>query len=61
MGKIFDKNNMNIPELEVIPGNDLELPYFLVPLKNWLMRPYSQKTFMDENPDGLKSSTTLLA
>lgn len=41
MGKIFDKNNMNIPEVEVIPGNDLELPYFLVPLKNWLMRPYS--------------------
>lgn len=41
MGKIFDKNNMNIPELEVIPGNDLELPYFLVLLKNWLMRPYS--------------------
>ena len=41
MGKIFDKNNMDIPELEVIPGNDLELSYFLVPLKNRLMRPYS--------------------
>ena len=30
MGKMFDKNKMNIPESEVIPGDDLELPYFLV-------------------------------
>ena len=45
---MFDKNNRNIPELEVIPGDDSELPYYLVPLKNWLMRPYSVKALINE-------------
>ena len=52
MGKIFD-NKMNIPDSEVIPGDDLELPDFLVgyqilPLKNWLMRLFSGKTLIRE-------------
>ena len=53
MGKMFDKNKMNIPESEEITGDDLEVPYFLVgdeifPLKNWLMRPYSGKALVNE-------------
>ena len=44
---------MNIPESEKIPGDELELPYFLVgdeifPLQTWLMRPFSGKALINE-------------
>ena len=51
--KMFDKNKMGIPESKMILGDDLELPYFLVgdkvfPLKNWLMKPHSRRTLINE-------------
>ena len=50
---MFDKNKMGIPESKMILGDDLELPYFLVgdkvfPLKNWLMKPHSRRTLINE-------------
>ena len=53
MGKMFERNQMNIPEPEVIKGENFKMPYFLVgdeifPLKNWLMRPYAGSALTDD-------------
>lgn len=53
MGKMFEREEMNLPESETIEGDKLQMPYFLVgdeifPLKNWLMRPYSGKSLVNE-------------
>ena len=42
MGKLFKRNEVNIPNLREIEDTDVELTYFLVgyeifPLSNWLM------------------------
>ena len=41
----FESNTLNLPESEVLPGTNLDIPYFLVgdeifTLKPWLLRPY---------------------
>ena len=41
----FEKNTLNLPESEVLPGTNLDIPYLLVgdeifPLKPWLLHPY---------------------
>ena len=41
----FENNTLNLSESEVLPGTNLDIPYFLVgdeifPLKPWLLRPY---------------------
>ena len=41
----FESNTLNLPESEILPGTNLDIPYFLVgdeifPLKPWLLRPY---------------------
>ena len=53
MGKMFDRNQMGVPDSELIEGTNYELPYFLVgdeifPLQNWLMRPYSGKALIND-------------
>ena len=53
MGKLFKYNEVNIPNPSEIEGTDIELPYFLVgdemfPLNNWLMRPFSGKSLINE-------------
>ena len=53
MGKMSEREEMNLPEFETIEGDKLQMPYFLVedeifPLKNWLMRPYSGKSLVNE-------------
>ena len=53
MGKMFERNQMNIPEPEVIKGENFKMPYFLVgdeifPLMNWLMRPYAGSALTDD-------------
>ena len=45
MNIAFEKNTLHLPECEVVPGTNLNVPYFLVgdeifPLKPWLLRPY---------------------
>ena len=52
MGKMFDRNQMGVPDSELIEGTNYELPYFLAcdeifPLQNWLMRPYSGKALIN--------------
>lgn len=47
------RNEVNIPNPSEIEGTDVELPYFLVgdeifPLTNWLMRPFSGKSLVNE-------------
>ena len=41
----FENNTLNLAESEVLPGTNLDIPYFLVgdeifPLKPWLLGPY---------------------
>ena len=53
MGRIFDRNQMGVPDSELIEGTNYELPYFLVgdeifPLQNWLMCPYSGNTLTND-------------
>ena len=53
MGKLFKRNEVNIPNPGEIEGTDVELPYFLVgheifPLTNWLTCPFSGKSLMNE-------------
>ena len=54
MGRKFGANKMNIPSpAKISKSDDLELPYFLLgdeilPLSNWLMRPYSGKALTSE-------------
>ena len=41
----FKNNTLNLPKSKVLPGTNLDIPYFLVkdeffPLKPWLLRPY---------------------
>ena len=53
MGNMSEREEMNLPESETIEGDKLQMPYFLVedeifPLKNWLMRPYSGKSLVNE-------------
>ena len=53
MGKMFDRNQMGVPDSELIEGTNYELPYFLFrdeifPLQNWLMRPYSGKALIND-------------
>ena len=53
MGKMFERNQMGVPESELIEGTDNEFPCFLVgdeifPLRNWLMRPLSGKALTNE-------------
>ena len=52
MGKMFDRNQMGVPDSELIEGTNYELPYFLVsgeisPIQNSLMRPYSGKALIN--------------
>ena len=53
MGKMFDRNQMGIPDSQLIEGTNYELSYFLVgdeifPLQNWLRRPYSGKALIND-------------
>ena len=53
IGKMFDRNQMDVPDSELIEGTNYELPYRLVgdeifPLQNWLMRPYSGKALIND-------------
>ena len=53
MGKLFKRNEVNIPNPSEIEGTDVELPYFLegdeiFTLINWLMRPFSRKPLINE-------------
>ena len=53
MGKLFKCNKVNIPNPSEIEGTDVELPYFVVGdeiflLTNWLMRPFSGKSLINE-------------
>ena len=53
MGKLFKRNEVNIPNPGEIEGTDVELSYFLVgheifPLTNSLMRPFSGKSLLNE-------------
>ena len=53
MGKLFKRNEVNIPNSSEIEGTDVELPYFLVgheifQLNNWLMCPFSGKSLINK-------------
>ena len=53
MCKMFDRNQMGVPDSELIEETNYELPYFLVgdeifPLQNWLMRPYPGKALIND-------------
>ena len=53
IGKLFDKNEMDVPPPSTLPGSSVAAPYVLVgddafPLKHYLMKPYPGKLLRDE-------------
>ena len=47
LSKALEKNTLDIPSAEILPGSTKKLPFVVVgddafPLKNYLMKPYSQ-------------------
>jgi hypothetical protein len=49
MGKAFEDGTMNLPEPSHFPGYDLpSLPYYLVGLNPWLLRPYPGKNLEED-------------
>ena len=53
MGRMFARNEMNLPKAEKIDGETWNTPYFLVgdeifPLTTWLMRPFAGSSLINE-------------
>ena len=59
MNKTVDKNKINVPQLEVIPVDDLELPYFLVIDKIFPLKKLANETIFFEKLKSIKLARSL--